>query len=295
MKPSSTLNLLSQAHGWLLLGAVGCYLVAMLLLWAHLFARADEARESGRAWHEVAELGSLCLLFVGANLNALSLFGQGGAVWGERSGVAGVFGCALVAAYLGWRHKVGQPTLGAFIAPVALGAALYSLTSPRLHPHISYAPTQLASQPLEAQWLVVHVLLILGGYVALAFAFAASVIYLVQDDLLKRKKLSGLWQRLPSLSVADDLIERATRLGLILLSLGLAIGLAWAVRHASLYAFWRDPKVLFSGATWLIFAGYVGARAALGWRGRRTNMVVVYGFLLLVISFLGAPHIVPGR
>lgn len=288
MKPSSTLNLLSQAHGWLLLGAVSCYLVAMLLLWAHLFARQDEAPESGRAWHEVAELGSLCLLFVGANLNALSLFGQGGVVWGERSGVAGVFGCALVAAYLGWRHKVGQSTLGAFIAPVAFGAALFSLASPRLQ---LYVP----AQQLESQWLVVHVLLILGGYVALAFAFAASVIYLVQDGLLKRKQLSGLWQRLPSLSVADEVIERATQLGLILLSLGLAIGLAWAARHASLYAFWRDPKVLFSGATWLIFAGYVGARAALGWRGRRTNMVVVYGFLLLVISFLGAPHIVPGR
>ena len=293
MKPSPSLNLLSQAHGWLLLGAVACYGVAMLLLWAHLFARQDEERESGRAWHEVAELSSLCLLFVGANLNALSLLGQGSAVWSERAGVAGVFGCVLVAAYLGWRHKVGQSTLGAFIAPVAFGAALFSLASPKLQ---IYVPVQhLGSRPLESQWLVVHVLLILCGYVALAFAFAASVIYLVQDGLLKRKKLSGLWQRLPSLSVADEVIERATRLGLLLLSLGLAIGLAWAIRHASLYAFWRDPKVLFSLATWLIFAGYVGARAALGWRGRRTNLVVVYGFLLLVISFLGAPHIVPGR
>lgn len=291
MRPSSSLNLLAQAQGWLLLGAVGCYGVAMLLLWAHLFARQDEPPESGRAWHEVAELSSLCLLFVGANLNALSLLAQGHTVWGERAGVAGVFGCALVAAYLGWRHKVGQSTLGAFIAPVAFGAALFSLASPRLRFYESYVP----AQPLESQWLVVHVLLILGAYVALAFAFAASVIYLVQDSLLKRKKLSGLWQRLPSLSVADEVIERATRLGLLLLSLGLAIGLAWSARHASLYAFWRDPKVLFSLATWLIFAGYVGARTALGWRGRRTNMVVVYGFLLLVISFLGAPHLVPGR
>lgn len=287
MKPSSTLNLLAQAEGWLLLGALGCYGAAMLLLWAHLFAREDELPERGRAWHEVAELGSLCLLFVGANLNALSLLGQGAAVWGERAGVAGVFGCALVVAYLGWRHKVGQSTLGAFISPVAFGAALFSLASPRLHPYVP-------EPRLESQWLVVHVLFILGGYVALAFAFAASVIYLVQDGLLKRKRLSGLWQRLPSLSVADEVIERATRLGLLMLSLGLLIGLAWSSQHARSYAFWRDPKVLFSLATWLIFAVYVGARAALGWRGRRTNLVVVYGFLLLLLSFLGAPHLVPG-
>jgi len=288
LKPSPAFNLLAQAEGWLLLGALGCYGLAMLLLWAHLFARDDEPPERGRAWHEVAELGSLCLLFVGANLHALSLLGQGSAVWGERGGVAGVFGCALVAAYLGWRQRVGQSTLGAFVTPVAFGAALFSLASPDLHPYIP-------QQQLEAQWLVLHVLLTLGGYVALAFAFASSVIYLVQDGLLKRKRLKGLWQRLPSLQVADEVIARATQCGLVLLSLGLGTGLAWTARHPSGYVFWRDPKVLFSLATWLTFALYVGARGALGWRGRRTNLVVVYGFVLLVLSFLGAPHLVAGR
>jgi ABC-type uncharacterized transport system permease subunit len=33
------------------------------------------------------------------------------------------------------------------------------------------------------------------------------------------------------------------------------------------------------------------ARFWLGWRGRRANIVVVYGFVLLVISFLGTPHL----
>ena len=30
----------------------------------------------------------------------------------------------------------------------------------------------------------------------------------------------------------------------------------------------------------------------LGWRGRRTNLVVVYGFVLIVISFFGMPHVI---
>ena len=140
-----------------------------------------------------------------------------------------------------------------------------------------------------------HVALIIGGYIALAFAFASSVIYLVQDTLLKRKQLKGLWQRLPSLQVADEVIFRATRFGLALLTLGLFIGVAWQALHQPEYAFWRDPKVMFSVLTWATFASYLGARAWLGWRGRRTNMVVVYGFVLLVISFLGTPHLLPGR
>jgi ABC-type uncharacterized transport system permease subunit len=280
-------NVLAQWESPLLLGAVSCYALAMLLLWAHLFFRSDEPPERGRAWHEVAELGSLALLFAGANLHALSLLGQGSVVWTERAGVVGVFGCALVVAYLLWRQRVGQTTLGAFVTPIALLAALYSLTAPPLH---TWEPSRL-----EPPWLVVHVALILGGYVALAFAFSASVIYLVQDTLLKRKKLKGLWQRLPSLQVADEVIFRATRFGLALLTLGLFIGVAWQARHQPDYAFWRDPKVAFSFVTWATFATYLGARAWLGWRGRRTNMVVVYGFVLLVISFLGAPHMLPGR
>ena len=286
-------NLLAQAQGWLLAVALACYGGAMALLWAHLFARTDEPPERGRAWHERAELGSLCLLFVGANLHALSLLARGGTVWSERSGVAGVFGLALVVAYLGWRQRVGQSTLGAFVTPLAFAAALFSLAAPRLGPSaVVFSP--YSAPGAESKWLVVHVVLIVAGYVALAFSFASGVIYLVQDGLLKRKKLRGLWQRLPSLQVADEGIERAARLGLALLTAGLAIGVAWTARAPG-YEVWRDPKTVASLVTWAFFALYVGARAWLGWRGRRTNLVVVYGFLLLVLSFFGAPHLVPGR
>ncbi|MDF2441281.1 MAG: hypothetical protein JWN98_2265, partial [Abditibacteriota bacterium] len=109
---------------------------------------------------------------------------------------------------------------------------------------------------------------------------------------LKRKRLTGLFQRLPSLQVADEMIYRATSFGLALLTLGLFTGVVWQQRHQPNYAFWQDPKVLFSGLTWLTFALYISSRLWLGWRGRRTNLVVVYGFVLMVISFLGAPHII---
>lgn len=299
-------NLLFASAGWLLASALVCYGVATVLLWAHLLARGEPARAGARSWQQVAEIASFALLFVGLNLHALSLLGVGRAILSEKAGVAGLFGCVLVAAYLGWRHRVGQPTLGAFISPLAFGSALLSLATPTLQsrdappPYVGY---EIPYGGGETAWLVAHVLLILCGYVALSFAFASSIIYLVQDGLLKRKKLAsggasfgaGLWQRLPPLGLADQVIERATQLGLLLLSLGLATGAVWSARGPSPHEFWRDPKVLFSLAVWAVFAAYVGARAWLGWRGRRTNMVVVFGFLLAVLSFIGAPHAVPGR
>jgi ABC-type uncharacterized transport system permease subunit len=280
---------LSRHEDLLLLGAVTTYLVAMLLLWSRLFFAADEPLHTEtRPWYGSAGGLSRALLWGGAILHLLALAGQGSALFSIRAGVAGLFGWILVLAYLLVGQRLGRRTLGAFVTPVALLAALYSLTAPLLH-----RATPRAEQ-LESQWLVIHVMMILVSYVALAFAFAASLVYLLQESLLKRKRLTGLWQRLPSLQVADDLIYRATSFGLAMLTLGLFSGVLWFQRHQPNYAPLHDPKVLFSLVTWLVFALYLAARLWLGWRGRRTNLVVVCGFLLLVASFFGAPHVLSG-
>jgi hypothetical protein len=57
---------------------------------------------------------------------------------------------------------------------------LFSLTARGLHPRVP--PEQL-----ETQWQLFHVVLILVGYVSLAFAFAASLTYLLQEGLLSAK------------------------------------------------------------------------------------------------------------
>jgi ABC-type uncharacterized transport system permease subunit len=118
---------------------------------------------------------------------------------------------------------------------------------------------------------------------------------LVQENLLKRKKLTGLWGKLPALHVADEWIYRATAFGLALLTLGLLTALSFSYLQNPNYAAFRDPKVLFSGATWAIFMSYLVTRAKLGWHGRRSNLVVIYGFVVMAISFMGVPHLMTGR
>jgi ABC-type uncharacterized transport system permease subunit len=198
-----------------------------------------------------------------------------------------LFGWVLVVVYLAVGHRLSGMSLGAFVTPLALLGGLYAIAAPPLHRN---TPQTL----LETQWLVVHVVIMLIGYVALAVAFATSLIYLLQDGLLKRKKLTGLWQRLPSLHVADDWIYRATSFGLAMLTLGIVTSVAWQQLDFPDYAVLRDPKVLLSLATWLTFSLYMAARWWLGWSGRRSSLVVVCGFVLMLISFLGTPHLLPG-
>ena len=275
---------LLRAEAPFLVGAATTYLAAMLLLWAHLFfwpreVEAPQKRSPGD-WGRA-------LLWLGALLHLVALGGQGPALFMNRAGVAGLFGWILIVFYLMVGHKLGQSS-GSIVAPIALVTALYSLAAPQLH---AYVP----AGKLDAFWLAAHVFIILLGYVALAFAFAASLLYLVQENLLKRKKLTGLWQKLPSLGTADEWIYRATAFGLSLLTLGLFTGVAFSALQTPLYDALRDPKVLFSAATWAIFALYLVSRWRLGWHGRRSNLVVIYGFVAMAISFFGVPHAFPAR
>ena len=253
-----------------------CYLGAMLLLWAQLFlARTDIGRFSS------AGVGR-ALLWGGAVAHLVSIAAQGPALFSERAGVGGLFGWLLIVSFLLVGRRV-EGGVGAVVAPLALCAALYSLT---ISPHAPWTP----SDRFSAFWLVVHVFVILAAYVSLSFAFAASLLYLVQEALLKRRRLSGLWQKLPSLQVADEWIFRASSFGLALLTLGLFTGVIFSSEQP--YHMLRDPKMVFSGLTWAIFALYLGARWKLGWHGRRSNLFVIYGFVVMAFSFFGVPHLV---
>ena len=280
---------LTPYEGGLLLSAVVCYLIAMTVLWSQLFLRGKGTPEysDGVRSLSMPEKFGRGLLGLGAFLHLLALLGEGRVVFSERAGVASLFGWVLVVVYLAVGRKLSGASLGAFVTPLALLGALYAIAAPPLH-------RNTPQQQLETQWLIVHVVIILISYVALALAFAASLIYLLQDGLLKRKKLTGLWQRLPSLHVADDWVYRATSFGLAMLTVGIITSVLWQQLDFPDYAVLRDPKVLLSLVTWLTFALYMAARWWLGWSGRRSSLVVVCGFVLMLISFLGTPHLLPG-
>jgi ABC-type uncharacterized transport system permease subunit len=225
------------------------------------------------------------VLVCGAFLQLLALLGQGSSLLDVRSGAAGLFAWILLIAYL-ILGRWGRSSLGALVTPIVLFATLFSLAAPPLHRSVPLSQ-------LETDWLIVHLSIILISYVALTFAFGASLIYLWQEKLLKRKQLRGIWQKLPSLQVADEWIFRATCFGTAMLTLGIGTGVLWIRLHPE-YQFFRDPKVLFTVTTWNIFILYLLTRWLLGWQGRQSRYIVVGGFILMVVSFLGTPHLLAG-
>jgi len=142
------------------------------------------------------------------------------------------------------------------------------------------------SSAFRGGWLLVHIGSTFLGYTALFLTFVAAVMYLIQEHQLKAKQPRGVYYRLPSLEVCDELYYRSLLVGLPLLSLGILTGFVSASRT------WKgpwelDPKILASLLTWLIYLVLFSTRVGGGWRGRRAAYIAIFGFAAILVTFMG--------
>ena len=63
------------------------------------------------------------------------------------------------------------------------------------------------------------------AYAAFALSFVLSVIYLVQDRVLRSRRLSAAFWRFPALDVLDRMARSSVYVGLVALVFGVAMGL----------------------------------------------------------------------
>jgi cytochrome c-type biogenesis protein CcsB len=167
--------------------------------------------------------------------------------------------------------------LGLFMLPLVFVLTLISA----LHPQRPFA-----NPAFRGGWLLIHIASIFLGYTAFLLTFVAAIMYLFQERELKSKRPRALYYRLPSLEVCDELYSRSLVFGLPFLSLGILTGFVWASRT------WKgpwefDPKVLASLATWLVYLVLFSTRLSGAWRGRRSAYLAIFGFIAMMVTFLG--------
>lgn len=91
---------------------------------------------------------------------------------------------------------------------------------------------------------------------------------------------------LPSLARLDVLQYRIIAVGLPLLSLGIITGAMWAKEAWGAYWQW-DPKETAALVSWIVYAAYMHLHTRPDWRGTKTSLVSVFGFLTIVFCYLG--------
>ncbi|MBW6513073.1 MAG: c-type cytochrome biogenesis protein CcsB [Desulfuromonadaceae bacterium] len=187
------------------------------------------------------------------------------------------FAWAIVGIFLLFDLRYRLAVLGAFCTPLALGLMIFSLGAP--------GEIKELNPILDTWWFPVHVSLAFAGYAVFAIAFAAGVMYLIQERLLKKKRFSGLYFRLPALNTLDSINYKCLSFGFPLMTMGIVSGAIWA--NMAWGGYWRwDPKETWALITWFLYAALLHGRLTVGWRGRRAAIFSIIGFLCLLFSFL---------
>ncbi|MGC2691587.1 MAG: c-type cytochrome biogenesis protein CcsB, partial [Desulfobaccales bacterium] len=190
-----------------------------------------------------------------------------------------LFDWVLVAVFLLLNWRLPIRVLGALVAPLA-ALIIYGA--------LSLARGQETISPLlRGVWLMVHIGLTMGGIAALTLNCLGGIFYLIQERQLKAKRFGFFFRRLPSLSQLDTLNYWCLSIGFPLLTGGIVTGSIYAQRTLGRFWSW-DPKEVLTLLAWLIYAVLMHERLTVGWRGRRAAWLAILGFLVLLVTFVGA-------
>lgn len=187
------------------------------------------------------------------------------------------FSWLLVGTFIVVGGSARLPVLGAVVGPLAFALSLAGV--------VAHEGGESVPAALRSPWLPIHVTLAFLGNAVFAVAFAVSLIYLVQENLLKNRKSGWMIRRLPSLEQLDRLNFRCLAWGFPMLTLGILSGGIWATNAWGRFWSW-EPREVLSLLTWLIYAVLLQYRMAAGLRGRRAATLTILGFSLLVVSYL---------
>jgi cytochrome c-type biogenesis protein CcsB len=78
---------------------------------------------------------------------------------------------------------------------------------------------------------------------------------------------------------------RVNVIGFVLWTFTLIFGAIWAERAWGRYWGW-DTKEVWTFVVWVVFAGYIHARATRGWRGSRSAILAIIGFAAVLFNFI---------
>lgn len=187
------------------------------------------------------------------------------------------FSWALVVSFLVLGYKYRIHALGSFVLPLVLITLSAAMLLPK-----TITPLDPV---LQSNWFAVHTILSVMGFVCFAVAFSTGLMYLVQDRLLKEKRFSTLFHKLPSLGLLDEINQKAVAVGFPLLTLGMMSGFLWA--KAVWGSIWsNDPKMLFAVFTWMFYLLVLHGRYSVGWRSKKAAYLSVIGFLCALSFFI---------
>ena len=169
-----------------------------------------------------------------------------------------------------------------------LGAILNGLAATVFY--VAVAPLVPA---LHSVWFMIHILAAIVSGAAFSIGGVAAILYLIQSRAERKGTVKGYLARLPTADGIDRMGYRLLAFAFPLWTFTIAAGAIWAEYAWGRYWGW-DPKETWSLVTWVIFAGYLHARATAGWKGKRAALLAILGFAMFWWNFIGVNLVFAG-
>src|SRR3954447_4696763 len=152
----------------------------------------------------------------------------------------------------------------------------------------TFAPEQFEStvkaQQLMSELLLIHITVAILSYGAFSLSFVFSLLYLLQYNLLKRKKWGKRLWRITDLSKLEQMSYILAVIGVPMLLIGLILGTQWAYLKLPNVS-WFDPKIIGSVVVLAVYCVYLYLRIRRGVAGKTLALWNIAAFLILLINF----------
>jgi HemX protein len=144
--------------------------------------------------------------------------------------------------------------------------------------------SEVMSSQLMSELLLIHIVMAILSYGAFSVSLVFSLLYLIQYDLLKRKKWGSMLMRIADLSKLENLSNVLNGIGVPMLLLSLILGLQWAyVKVPNMH--WYDSKVIGSFIVITVYSLSFYLRVKKGLTGKSLALWNVASFLIVLINF----------
>jgi len=225
------------------------------------------------------------------------------AVLGAAIHAAGVITRALGAGRVPWGNMYEFLTTGAFVAVAVfllvlirrdlrflgtfvIGLAIIMLVAASV---AFWTPVGHLVPALQSYWLIIHVSIAVLSSALFTLTFAMSALQLVQSHRQKTIAAGGadklgFMRLVPNALSLENLSYRINAIAFVGWTFTLMFGAIWAEKAWGRFWGW-DTKEVWTFVIWVVYAGYLHARATRGWTGTRAAWLSIVGYLCVVFNF----------
>ncbi|MFJ7936419.1 cytochrome c biogenesis protein CcsA [Sporosarcina sp. NPDC096371] len=152
----------------------------------------------------------------------------------------------------------------------------------------TFAPMQIAQSPigesLVSELLFIHITFAILSYAAFSMSFVFAILYLLVYKILKKKKWSKQFNRLPSLYQTSTGMIASIYTGIPLLLVSLILGVQWAQVALDVWSFF-DMKIIGSFFLLAIYGLVLFLQRSGKLTGNDFAWANIFAFLFVIINF----------